>query len=186
MPIKALSYLKGLVRRSAIVAVAFVIFATMAGAPAFAQGDQAEPRSNTPSGYPVPRFVSLKSEETFCRTGPSFAHDIRLTFQRRGLPVIVIAETQDHWRKIRDADGDECWVHKSKLSGRSTAVVIDEGLELRAVPRIEARPRARLGEGVIAQVEKSDNDWLKVKTSNMRGWARRSGFWGGKSEDLPR
>lgn len=136
-------------------------------------------RLDTPSGLPVPRFVSLKADKTFCRAGPSFAHPVRITFMRRGLPVMVVAETTDHWRKIRDAEGDECWTHKTKLSGVETALVLKDGLPLRTRPDQSAPTRARLGRGVVAHVERARNGWLRVSADGLRGWAPQSGFWGG-------
>ncbi len=139
-------------------------------------------RLDTPSGLPVPRLVSLKSETTFCRTGPSFAHPVRLTFMRQGLPVMIIAETRDHWRKIRDAEGDECWTHKSKLSGAETALVLEDGLALRAKPDYKSPARARLGRGVIARVEGAQTGWLRVSADGVKGWARASAFWGAHAD----
>ena len=143
-------------------------------------------RLDTPSGYPVPRFVSLKSEKTFCRVGPTFAHPVRLTYQRRGLPVMVVAETRDHWRKIRDFDGDECWMHRTKLSGAQTVIVVEEGLVLRARPNDGAMQKARLGRGLVARVESVRDGWVKVSAgdvksgvrASIRGWAPQSGLWG--------
>ena len=43
-------------------------------------------------------------------------------FQRKGLPVEIIAEFEN-WRRIRDSDGDEGWVYQSMLSGKRTALV---------------------------------------------------------------
>ena len=137
-----------------------------------------ETRLDTPSGLPVPRFVSLKAEETFCRTGPTFAHPVRITYKRSGMPAMVVAETRDHWRKIRDPEGDECWIHRTKLSGAKTAIVIEDGLVVRARPEDGASQKARLGRGVIARVEKSRGDWVKISAPNVRGWARQGGFWG--------
>jgi len=137
-----------------------------------------ETRLDTPSGYPVPRFVSLKADETFCRTGPTFAHPVRITYQRRGLPAMVVAETRDHWRKIRDPEGDECWIHRTKLSGARTAIVVEDGLVVRARPRDGATQKARLGRGVIARIEKSKNGWVKISAPGVRGWTQRYGFWG--------
>ncbi len=137
-----------------------------------------EIRFDTPSGLPVPRFVSLKAEKTFCRAGPTFAHPVRITYRRRGLPAMVIAETRDHWRKIRDPEGDECWIHRTKLSGAKTAIVIEEGLILRARPSDGATQKARLGRGLIARVEKSRDGWVKISAPNVRGWAPQDGFWG--------
>ena len=158
--------------------------ATMAalGATAQAAGDAPAPqpqlRLDTPSGLPVPRFVSLKTEKTYCRVGPTFAHDVRITFMRKGLPVMVVAETRDHWRKIRDFEGDECWVHKTKLSGAETALVIEEGLALRTRPLEDAPARARLGAGVIVRVSKIRDGWLLIYAGGTKGWAQSAGFWG--------
>ena len=139
-------------------------------------------RLDTPSGLPVPRMVSLTAEKTFCRAGPSFSHPVRLTFMRQGLPVVVVAETRDHWRKIRDLEGDECWTHKSKLSGDETALLLEDGLALRARPDANAPAKARLGRGVIARVEASRGAWLRVSADGMKGWARASAFWGAQAD----
>lgn len=153
------------------------LLATMAAAQSPAQENPAI-RTDTPSGLPVPRFVSLKAEKTFCRAGPTFAHRVQLTFMKRGLPVIVVAETRNHWRKIRDAEGDECWIHRSKLSGTKTAIVVSDGLALHAGPRFDAPQKARLGRGVVAKIEANRDGWVKITSGKMKGWARESGFWG--------
>lgn len=140
-------------------------------------------RLDTPSGYPVPRFVSLKTGKTYCRTGPSFNHPIKITFMRQGLPVVVVAETNDHWRKIRDQDGDFCWAHRSKLSGIDTALVADRTVTLRKKPTENAPERARLGGGVIVQILDRRGDWLRVSARGAKGWARQSSFWGAMIED---
>ena len=177
-------------RVSYIAAIlAFAACPNMAAAGAASQEEKAQPaatetakpakvRTDTPSGLPVPRFVSLKSSRTYCRTGPTFEHPVKITFMRQGLPVTVIAETRDHWRKIRDSEGDECWIHKAKLSGLKTVMVIEEGLIVRARPNQDAAVRARMGEGLIAKVEKTRAGWVKISTDQLRGWAPASGFWG--------
>ncbi len=147
-----------------------------------AAGDAAQMagvRIDTPSGLPVPRIVSLKADKTYCRTGPTFDHPVRLTFMRKDLPVIVIAETRDHWRKLRDIEGDECWAHKSKLSGAKTVLVLEDGLALRARPNATAPAKALLGRGVIAKVEgAAEGEWLRVAAGGKKGWARRAALWG--------
>ncbi len=161
---------------------------TMAAPDGASQGQKSAPdngpeawpktRLDTPSGQPVPRFVSLKAKQTFCRSGPTFGHRVRITFMRRGLPVMVVAETTDHWRKVRDVDGDECWIHKTKLSNAKTALVTVDGLTLYAQPSAAAPQKARLGRGVIARVEAVENGWLRVSVDGRKGWAPQTGFWG--------
>src|SRR5271170_753120 len=74
------------------------------------------------SGLPVPRFASLRSDGVNMRTGPGTRYPIDWVFAREGLPVEIIAE-YEIWRRVRDPDGAEGWVHKNALSGKRTAIV---------------------------------------------------------------
>ena len=134
-------------------------------------------RSDTPSGFPVPRFLSLKFDKTNCRMGPSLKHDVRYTYMREGLPVLVIAETVDHWRKVRDQNGDECWMHKTTLQAR-THVLLTNDANLFASPKIGARPRGLLGRGVLARIEKQKHGWVRLSVGDVRGWAVLENAWG--------
>ena len=155
-----------------------LIHMNVSAAPAQAQQATPAPRLDTPSGLPVPRFISLKTNKTNCRSGPSFNHPVRITYMRKGLPMMVVAETSDYWRKLRDSEGDECWVHRSKLSGTRTALVIVDGLALYTKPGTSAPLRARLGKGIIGRIDTVQGDWLRISTGGMKGWASLSGFWG--------
>jgi len=135
-------------------------------------------RTDTPSGFPVPRFVSLKSNKTNCRIGPSLEHPRLVTFEKKGLPVRVIAETVDHWRKIEDRDGEQCWVHATLISGRATALVKVAMAPLRRQPHAEAAVRARLGAVVIVRVQKCVDDQCRVEIDRRRGWIHRGALWG--------
>jgi len=151
------------------------LIAVELAAPAVAA--QAEVRTDTPSGRPVPRFVSFKNAETFCRSGPSFEHAVTATYVRAGTPVQVVAETIDHWRKIRDADGAECWVHQTTLVAPTHALVLEETVLL-ARPSIGAAVRARLGPGVLARIEGGDGVFAKLSLGAIRGWADSQALWG--------
>ena len=74
------------------------------------------------SGLPIPRFVSLKSDRVNVRKGPSTDQAIVWVFNRAGLPVEVIAESEN-WRRVRDSEGADGWVFHSLLSGRRTVLV---------------------------------------------------------------
>src|SRR5262249_52520079 len=71
---------------------------------------------------PVPRFVSLKTDNVNVRQGPTKEHAVAWIFHRAGLPVEIIAEFEI-WRRIRDSEGAEGWVYHSLLSGRRTALI---------------------------------------------------------------
>lgn len=135
-------------------------------------------RLDTPSGYPVPRFVSLKDDETNCRIGPSFNHPVRFVFKRAGAPVLVVAESVDHWRKLRDPEGDECWVHQTTLKAQTHVLALGP-VDLLNRPDSSARTAARLGEGVLARLKKRHGEWIYVSAGDARGWVQARAMWGG-------
>src|SRR5438067_115081 len=88
------------------------------------------------SGLPVPRFVSLKADETNVRTGPGTRYPISWVYHRQGMPVEVIEEF-DVWRKIRDSEGTTGWVHRTMLDGkRSVMIKSKEPCVMRAEPEL--------------------------------------------------
>ena len=163
------------------------LFATYAGPASFAcaNGLAAAPEAefvaragdDTPSGYPVPRFVGLAADHTNCRVGPSLQHPIKYVFQKRFLPVLVIAETSDHWRKIRDFSGDECWAFHTVVRAPSHALVISPA-SVYARPAADSPPRGRLEKGVLARVGRHKGDWTFVAAGPARGWVKRVDLWG--------
>ena len=164
--------------RAAIVAL--LVHLSLMGA--MAQGAAAQVdsriRLDTPSGYPVPRVLSLKDEETNCRTGPSSDHPVRFVFKRAGAPVLVVAESVDHWRKLRDIEGDECWVHETRLKAQ-THVLMRKGVELKRQPASGADISARVGPGVLARLIKRKGDWILVSAAMAKGWVAANDVWGG-------
>ena len=139
-------------------------------------------RLDTPSGQPVPRFVSMKGPKDFCRKGPSLDHDILYTFQRAGLPVMVVAETRDEWRKIRDAAGDECWAYHSRLINLSH-LLAERETTLRRSPSTQGAVRGRIGEGVLVRLIRTRGSWALIAADDLRGWAPLGDFWGGYLPD---
>lgn len=159
----------------ALVAAVLVLLAAVPDARA------AEALRTGPSGLPLPRFVSLASSEVNVRVGPSRRHRVKFTFHKRGLPVEIIAEF-GNWRRVRDSDGEEGWIHGSLLSGERTALVspwAEEGtVPLRAEPRATARPVAYLEPLVLASVEGCDGSWCRVSVQRWRGAVPQRLLWG--------
>ncbi len=134
---------------------------------------------HTPSGYPVPRYVSLKYGNAIGRTGPSSQHPIAWRYKRRGLPMIVVAETEV-WRKVRDVNGDESWMNRRLLDGKHMVLARTE-IILRTKPRSDSSARAIAAKGALLILETCDaNNWCKVQSStdHMSGYALRSLLWG--------
>jgi SH3-like domain-containing protein len=133
------------------------------------------------SGFPIPRFVSLKANKVNVRKGPSSDHAVAWVFQRKGLPVEVIAES-DNWRKIRDAEGQEGWILQQMLSGRRFALApnwLKQGkLALYESEASNSYKVALLSPGVLTQVETCNGDWCYVTVDDYEGYVKQTEVWG--------
>ena len=138
----------------------------------------AETAIDNPSGLPVPRFVSLRSDEVNLRTGPGLNYPIEWVYQRRGLPVEVIDEF-DTWRQIRDFEGTEGWVHQSMIDGQRTFLITNDEQPIVMTPEDHAKTAARLQKGVVGEIQECDaNGWCLVSVKGYRGWIKHADFWG--------
>jgi SH3-like domain-containing protein len=140
-----------------------------------------KPVSIGPSGLAIPRFVSLKAEKVNVRRGPSSDHPVAWVFQRKGLPVEIVAEFEN-WRRIRDSDGEEGWILQSMLAGKRTAVVAPwRGTQmtlLHSAASKESSVAANLAAGVMSDVTNCDGKWCEINASGYDGYVEQDMLWG--------
>jgi len=138
-------------------------------------------RETGPSGLPIPRFVSLKTEKVNVRRGPSSDHPVAWVFNRKGMPVEIVAEFEN-WRRIRDSDGEEGWILQNMLTGRRTAVVAPwrQGQAMPLYDRAGAGAAlvANVAAGVVGEVESCTGEWCEISTNGYDGWIEQSMLWG--------
>lgn len=164
------------------VALPAIIAGFMAPAPGFAQdnsADQAtEQAAGRVTGYAIPRFVSLKSGQVNMRHGPGESYAIDWIFQRRGMPVEVIAE-HDNWRKVRDHDGAEGWIHFQLLDGRRMGLVKGGPVSLyRRQDTATSGVAAIADPGVILRLHSCGAKWCRAEVSGYKGWVTRDNLFG--------
>lgn len=129
----------------------------------------------------VPRFVSLRGDKVHVRIGPSQNHEIRWTFARAGIPVEIIAEFEN-WRRIRDSEGADGWVHQVMLSGRRTAVIRGNA-SAKTIPvyergQAQGRLIAELQPGVVASVRSCAKGWCRISGDGYDGFILQTLLWG--------
>ncbi len=137
---------------------------------------------NTPSGFRVPRFVSLKYGTSNGRTGPSRGHPVAWRYKRKGLPMIVVAETE-LWRKVRDVNGDESWMDRRLLTGKKMVLARTE-IILHAKPRSDSKRRAIALKGALLELHTCENGrWCLVSSpgGNMAGYVPKTLLWGAQT-----
>jgi SH3-like domain-containing protein len=123
------------------------------------------------------------------RSGPGTRFPIEWTYQRRELPVEIVREFE-LWRRIRDPEGTEGWVHQSTLMGRRSFIVRGApGTEVMLRRRAEdqAQPVARLRPGVVGRLRacEANNTWCEAQIGEHRGYIKRADIWGvGPTEEV--
>jgi SH3-like domain-containing protein len=132
------------------------------------------------SRLPIPRFVSLKSNDVNIRVGPGVDYPIKQVYMRANLPMEVIAEF-GNWRKVRDIDGGEGWALHSLLSGKRYAIIIVQTPMLNMYKG--SRAVRRLEEGVQVQVKECKKKQCDVVVEGSHGWVEKSSLWGAYADE---
>lgn len=134
------------------------------------------------SDLPLPRFVSTKSDEVNMRTGPGLRYPITWVFQRQYLPLEVIAEFEQ-WRKVRDIEGDEGWIHQSMLTGQRSVITLQEMRNMHREPDSQSATLAYIEPGAQAKLVQCQKLWCHVEVDDIRGWLPRAFLWGVYKEE---
>lgn len=142
---------------------AWLIVAALAPAPAVAQD--------------LPRFASLRSGEVNVRAGPGTRYPISWVFVRQGLPIEIVGEF-DNWRKVRDIEGAEGWIHQNLLSRNRFAIVTGAVRPLLRDPEPGGAPLLLAEPGVIAEVVRCREAWCRLEIGGQAGWMARAHIWG--------
>lgn len=141
-------------------------------------GERAQRDATTPSGFAVPRYLVLRFNEINGRAGPSEDHRILWTYHAKGLPVQVIAETQD-WRRICDPEGGISWVRSRMLEGgRAVMRTGDTPVSVRRRPDAAAAEVAVLPPKGVAKLDRCEKGWCQVRVGKTHGWTPEDQVWG--------
>jgi SH3-like domain-containing protein len=145
----------------AVFAVFFALAAAFAETAVLAQ--------DNPSGLPLPRFATTRSSPINVRVGPGTRYDVAWVYVKPGTPVEIIQEF-DTWRKIRDFDGSEGWVHQNLLSGNRAGIVAPwrqgEQLPLFSGKSEDGGVRAYLPAGFQVGITACDKAWCTVSATD--------------------
>lgn len=171
---------------AALAGVFMVMMVAVAKAPAqtplsvlatpVAKPDDQSPRGPS-TGLPLPRYVSLGTNEGRARRGPNRGHRVDWLFTRRDMPLRVTAEFE-HWRRVEDRDGEGGWMHYSLLSGARTALITQDMTPMRSQPHESASEVALLEYGVIGRILACEAEWCRLRVERWRGWVPRAALWG--------
>jgi SH3-like domain-containing protein len=145
--------------------------------------------AENPSGLPVPRWVTTRSNPINVRLGPGTKYGIAWVYLKSGMPVEIIQEF-DIWRKIRDVDGSEGWLQQNLLQGKRAAIVKPaDGANVALYSSADENSgvRAWLVPKFRVDLRECDGTWCRATATvrptsggahNYDGFVRQDALWG--------
>ena len=127
------------------------------------------------SGYPVPRFVTLKSDKVKA-AGPGTEYPVLWHYRKRGLPLRVEAEF-GVWRKVVDHEGTTGWMHHSVVSLKRLALVTGSSVRIYAKPDDNSALIAVAERNALLELQ-SCPTMVQVAAEDHRGCVARTSLWG--------
>jgi SH3-like domain-containing protein len=125
----------------------------------------------------LPRFAVLHADKVNLRAGPGDRYPIQWVYLRKDWPVEIIAQF-DHWRRVRDWEGTEGWVHEKMVTNRREVIVTGSIRALRQAPDHNGGLIARAEPGVMAKLLECRAEWCRIEAGDRTGWVQRSDVWG--------
>jgi SH3-like domain-containing protein len=142
-----------------------------------------QPTVGPETSLPLPRFVSLKTDEGNARRGPAMDQRIDWVFVREDMPLLITAE-YGHWRRVEDRDGEGGWVHYQLLSGTRTVIVDRDREPIRVSPEEGAQEIALLERDVVARLDSCEPNWCQISAGGYAGWVPKDALWGVGVEEV--
>ena len=122
-------------------------------------------------------FSTLLYNNVNLRQGPSKNYPIKIFYKKKYLPVLVL-DTSDNYRKIKDHENNTGWIHVSQLSKKKAALVLDSEVIIFENSTIFSKPLAILEKGRLCLISKCKDNWCKIKVERFSGWVKKKSLWG--------
>ena len=122
-------------------------------------------------------FLTLRFNNVNLRQGPSFDYPVKIFYKKKYLPVLV-QDTSDNFRKIKDHENNTGWIHRSQLSKKKAVLTLNDKVIVFKNSTIFSKPLAVLEKGRLCLVSKCKNDWCKIKVDKYSGWVKKQNLWG--------
>ncbi|KTF69163.1 SH3 domain-containing protein [Sphingomonas sp. HT-1] len=124
-----------------------------------------------------PYYASLKASKARMRSGPGRNYPTSWFYQRRGLPLKVVA-SYGAWLKVRDPDGAEGWMQANLLEDKRTGIVRGGVAELRRTPAGDSHISWRAAPGVVGRISACNAGWCWFDVAGRAGYVEQARLWG--------
>ena len=131
-----------------------------------------------PSGNPLPRFVAISGKLANMRTGPGLQYPITWVYKRPALPMEIIDE-HGPWRRVRDSQGTEGWMHVKLFFPSKRFAIIRGKTRTLYKEKDRTSPILLTAEaGVTGELLECEGIWCRVNIEGRKAWVERRHLWG--------
>ena len=136
------------------------------------------------TGFEIPRYISLKTNDANIRVGPSKNYPIEVKYIKKNYPLKIVEEYEE-WRKVEDFKNNTGWIHKSLISGKRTGIILSKNdKKIDVLNTINGIIIGKIGKGNIINLKKCKIDWCLITINNFKGWVEKKYIWGVKKEEI--
>jgi len=122
-------------------------------------------------------FRTLRYEKVNLRQGPAKDYPIKIFYKKKFLPVLI-QDSSDNFRKVRDHENNSGWIHVSQLTKKKAAIVTGVDFIMFKNATIYSSPIVILKEGRLVKIDKCRDNWCKARSDGFKGWIKNKNLWG--------
>ncbi len=122
-------------------------------------------------------FLTLRNETVNLRQGPSFDYPVKIFYKKKYLPVLI-KDSSNNFRKVRDHENNSGWIHISQLSKKKAAIVIEDEIIMFSNSTVYSNPIVLLKKGRLVKIKKCNENWCKAASGDFKGWVKKKSLWG--------
>ncbi len=129
---------------------------------------------------PLPRFAALKSDKVYMRAGPGERFPIEWVFEKKSYPVEII-DSFEYWRKIRDVDNTQGWIHQRMFTGKRTLLTPADKTTILYKRASTSSPQLALlkGRHILHIIKcKAQESMCHVRYNDLKGYVLRDDLFG--------
>ena len=132
------------------------------------------------TGFELPRYASLKLNESNLRVGPSTNYPILIKYIKKDIPVKIIDEYKD-WRKIIDSQSNTGWLHKRLIKGERYGIIELYNKEKVFVYNVVGgKVIGEIYNGSVIFLSRCKINWCLIHKNKNKGWVKKEYIWGVK------
>ena len=125
----------------------------------------------------------LKSNKSNLRVGANKDYPTVITYVVENFPIEITNEYKQ-WRKIKDIDGNQGWMHESLFQGDRYGII---NINHSEPTQIFNKPKGaviwKIGNRNIVKINRCLKSWCHINFNGEKGWINKINIWGVYKEE---